>query len=158
MSWKDSCVAWLIGLVPLAAFAGPAAPAWATASDAPPADRFGGNLALVRPPTGYFRAEESGGRWWLLTPEGHGMILLGVNHLSEMKSPVVHARTVFSQRFGPDWPRVFAEVGRQCRAWGFNSTGFEAPKEMRATMPHIISTPFMAASFWQEPTTNRSLL
>jgi len=114
-------------------------------------DRFGGTESIVAEATGHFRLERIKARWWLITPEGHGMILLGVNHLSEMKDPAVHARTVLGQRFGSDWPRVFAEVERQCREWGFNSAGFEAPKEMRATMPYIISTPFMAASFWQEP-------
>lgn len=114
-------------------------------------DRFGGDRALHARATGQFRVEESGGRWWLITPEGHGMILLGVNHISEMRNPAVHARTVLGRPFGPDWPRVFAEVERQCREWGFNSAGFEAPKELRATMPYIISTPFMSASFWHEP-------
>lgn len=126
---------------------------WGSAFPAGPArtDRFGGDQARSARATGHFRVEESSGRWWLVTPEGHGMIALGVNHLGEMKHPAVHARTVFSRRFGQDWARVFGEVEQQCRSWGFNSAGFEAPKEMRGTMPYIISTPFMAASFWQEP-------
>ncbi len=126
---------------------------WGSAFPAGPAplDRFGGDRARPTRATGYFRLEESGARWWLVTPEGHGMIALGVNHLSEMKNAAAFAPTVFARRFGRDWPRVFAEVERQCRGWGFNSAGFEAPKEMRATMPYILSTPFMAASFWQDP-------
>ncbi len=144
---------WLILFITLLCLVYPGASALADAPAARPADRFGGDLGLVRQATGHFRVEEISDRWWVVTPEGHGMVLLGVNHLSEMKNAAVHARTVFAQRFGQDWPRVFAEVERQCRAWGFNSAGFEAPKEMRATMPYIVSTPFMAASFWQEPLT-----
>lgn len=145
--------AWLVSFVTMSGVAGAAVSALADVPLARPADRFGGNLDSVRQASGHFRVEESRGRWWVVTPEGHGMVLLGVNHLSEMKNPKVLAPTVLGQRFGQDWPRVFAEVERQCREWGFNSAGFEAPKEMRASMPYIISTPFMAASFWQEPLT-----
>lgn|GEM_PF-318050 len=141
---------WLVPLAAVLGIACAAAPVWASASATGPADRFGGGLGPIRQATGNFRVEEFSGRWWLVTPEGHGMILLGVNHLSEMKNPKVFGPTVLGQRFGQDWPRVFAEVERQCREWGFNSAGFEAPNELRAAMPYIISTPFMAASFWQE--------
>ena len=79
------------------------------------------------------------------------MIALGVNHLSEMKNAAVLAPTVFARRFGRDWSRVFAEVEEQCRGWGFNSAGFQTPVEMRGTMPYVISTSFVSASFWQDP-------
>ena len=114
-------------------------------------DCFGGDVALAMRSTGHFRLEEANGRWWLVTPEGHGMIALGVNHLSEMKNAAVIAPTVFARRFGRDWSRVFAEVEEQCRGWGFNSAGFQTPVEMRGTMPYVISTSFVSASFWQDP-------
>ncbi|MDP3072597.1 MAG: hypothetical protein Q8N18_20050 [Opitutaceae bacterium] len=138
-------------LVSLVSLAFPAGPGFAASSDAPPTDRFGGNLALVTRSTGHFRVEQSKGRWWLITPEGHRMVALGVNHLSEMKNAAIHSRTILAQRFGQNWPLVFAEVERQCRAWGFNCAGFQTPVEMRGTMPYVISTSFMAASFWQNP-------
>ncbi len=142
VAWLTSFLL-LVGCMLLLGSAFPAGPA--------PADRFGGDRALRARATGHFRLEETAGRWWLVTPEGHGMVALGVNHLSEMKNPAVHAPTVSARQFGEDWSRVFAEVGRQCRAWGFNAAGFQTPKEMRATMPYVISTSFMSASFWQEP-------
>ena len=52
----------------------------------PPAlklDRYGG---LVEGPvfgaTGFFRAEQREGRWWLVTPDGHGFFSLGIDVVS----------------------------------------------------------------------------
>ncbi|WP_418392251.1 hypothetical protein [Victivallis lenta] len=43
-------------------------------------DRFGGrrNSGLTFKATGFFRVEKSGGRWWLVTPEGNPFYLRGV--------------------------------------------------------------------------------
>lgn len=114
------------------------------------ADRFGGDTAWSVEATGSFRLQENRGRWWLITPEGHGLIALGLNHLNELKNPVDFSRTGFARRFGMDWPRVFAAVEEQIRGWGFNSAGFQAPPELRGTMPYILSTKFVDASFWHE--------
>lgn len=118
-----------------------------------PVDRFGGSTSWTSSATGDFRLEQTHDRWWLITPEGRGMIALGLNHISELKQPADYARTVFAQRYGTDWPRVFAEVEKQCREWGFNSAGFQAPPEMRATMPYILGTKFADVSFWLETLT-----
>lgn len=114
-------------------------------------DRFGAFAMPTTAATGHFRVEKIRDRWWLVTPEGHGMIVLGVNHLTEIKTAAAYPRTIFAQRFGKDWQRVFTEVERQCRAWGFNSAGFHTPEELRCTMPYIISTSFASASFWHDP-------
>lgn len=114
-------------------------------------DRFGGFDSLTVAATGHFRVAEGGDRWWLVTPEGHGMIALGVNHLTEVKTAAAYPRTIFAQRFGKDWPRVFSEVEKQCRGWGFNSAGFHTPEELRGAMPYVISTSFASASFWHDP-------
>ena len=46
-------------------------------------DRYGG---LLKGPsfdaTGYFRTEKRDGRWWLVTPEGHGFFSLGIDVVS----------------------------------------------------------------------------
>lgn len=116
-------------------------------------DRFGGSMSLPARASGHFRAERVGQRWWLITPEGHGMWALGLNHLSELKNPADYPRTQFAARLGHDWRRVFAEVEQQCRGWGFNCAGFQTPAEMCATMPYVLSTKFVDASFWLESLT-----
>jgi len=69
-------------------------------------DRFGGNTALTAKTTGGGRIEQIRNRSWFITPEGHGMVALGLNHISEMKNPADYPRTVFARKFGQDWPRV----------------------------------------------------
>ena len=49
-------------------------------AELPKTDRFGGLIDM--PPfiaTGFFRTERRDGRWWLVTPEGHGFFSLGVD-------------------------------------------------------------------------------
>jgi hypothetical protein len=43
-------------------------------------DRYGGRTDLpAMHATGWFHAQKQGGRWWLVTPEGHAFFSLGVN-------------------------------------------------------------------------------
>ena len=62
----------------------------------PPVDRYGG---LLEGPefaaTGFFRAEGRAGRWWLVTPEGHGFFSLGIDVIS----PDVGATLVEGREF-----------------------------------------------------------
>ncbi|MBP7141327.1 MAG: hypothetical protein KBA71_05425 [Opitutaceae bacterium] len=112
-------------------------------------DRFGGMTTWTVGTSDHFQLKEAHGRWWLITPGGRGMVALGLNHLNELKHPADYSRTLFARRLGTDWTRVFAEVEQQIRQWGFNSAGFLAPPEMRRLMPHVLSTRFIDASFWQ---------
>jgi hypothetical protein len=49
-------------------------------ADLPKTDRFGGLLDVPTfDVTGFFRTERRDGRWWLVTPEGHGFFSLGVD-------------------------------------------------------------------------------
>lgn len=45
-------------------------------------DRFGGWMGLKSEATGYFRAEEINGIWWLIDPEGNAFISKGVDNVS----------------------------------------------------------------------------
>lgn len=42
-------------------------------------DRYGGRLGVRLSATGWFHTQKSGGRWWLVTPDGHGFFSLGVD-------------------------------------------------------------------------------
>jgi hypothetical protein len=49
-------------------------------ANGPALDRFGGLLNGPKfKATGFFRSEKKTGRWWLVTPEGHGFFSLGVD-------------------------------------------------------------------------------
>jgi hypothetical protein len=114
-------------------------------------NRFGGLDAVTVKAPGRFALEKIRDRWWFVTPDGHAMIALGVNHLNEVRNAPEYPGTVLAQRFGKDWSRVHAEIESQIRSWGFNSAGFFPPQEMRRTMPYIVTTKFISASFWSEP-------
>jgi hypothetical protein len=59
-------------------------------------DRYGGLLKGPSfDPTGFFRAEWRAGRWWLVTPEGHGFFSLGI----DVVSPDVGATFVEGREF-----------------------------------------------------------
>ena len=70
-------------------------------------DRYGG---LLRGPdfaaTGFFRTEWRDGRWWLVTPEGHGFFSLGIDVVSpDVGATFVEERDfMFAQLPGPGNP------------------------------------------------------
>ncbi len=59
-------------------------------------DRYGGLLQGPSfHPTGFFRTERRNGRWWLVTPDGHGFFSLGI----DVVSPDVGATFVEGREF-----------------------------------------------------------
>ncbi len=88
-------------------------------------DRFGGNRQIKAEATGYFHVAQIGGRWWLVTPEGHGFISMGVNHfdLSALKySDNVH---IFRERYdSSDEEYIRKGIAAPLREWGFNTIGW----------------------------------
>lgn len=44
-------------------------------------DKYGGCKQIRREATGFFRVEQVNGRWLFITPEGHGYVALGANHV-----------------------------------------------------------------------------
>ena len=62
----------------------------------PPVDRYGGLLGGPSfAATGFFRTERRAGRWWLVTPEGHGFFSLGI----DVVSPDVGATFIEGREF-----------------------------------------------------------
>ncbi|MEM7699712.1 MAG: hypothetical protein AAF236_15060 [Verrucomicrobiota bacterium] len=46
-------------------------------------DQYGGLLAIKTEATGWFRTEKMQGRWVFVTPDGHGYLALGANHVGK---------------------------------------------------------------------------
>lgn len=74
------------------------------AQDSARHDRFGGLRALKFEATGLFRVERREGRWWFVTPEGHGWLGFGVNHVHSGWLLAPYNRAVWLQRFGAEKP------------------------------------------------------
>jgi len=88
-------------------------------------DRYGGTTATKTESTGFFHVAELNGRWWLVTPCGHGFISIGMNHLdlSALKYPDnLH---IFKDRYGGNTDRFIREgIAEPLKEWGFNTIGW----------------------------------
>ncbi len=99
-------------------------------------DRYGGTLALTGKKTGYFHVERLGGRWWIVTPEGHAFLSKGVCHVSYVAdhapslgySP--YAR-VTEAKYGSAKAWAKATAARM-KSWGLNTVGAWSSREMHA--------------------------
>jgi hypothetical protein len=99
-------------------------------------DRFGGARAIRREATGFFRVEPVGGRWLFVTPEGHGFLALGANHLG--KAMLTQARPVLD-RFDGDTGHAAAALLDEIRRLGLNAGDAYAPAwpPLRERLPWI---------------------
>jgi len=106
---------------------------WPSAPRTPPGscavsgfDRDGGYLGVDLGATGYFRTARYGGRWWLVTPEGHPFWSQGINHVAFDGTPdqygVAAYRDAVTAKYGTKAAWAAAQVSRM-RAWGYNTLG-----------------------------------
>ncbi len=79
-------------------------------------DRYGGFLDIQGKRTGFFHTERINDRWWLVTPDGHGFLGIGVNH--PMTSMSVGAITFAYGGSQDEWMR---DGIRKMRELGFAS-------------------------------------
>jgi hypothetical protein len=89
---------------------------------APQLDKFGGWLGGPKcsAGTGFFRAEKIGGRWWLVTPEGHVFLHVGVASVAPDSGPTFKAAFAKLYKDRADWARHTAAL---LHVNGFNGTG-----------------------------------
>lgn len=97
-------------------------------------DRYGGDRRVTAPATGFFRCELRGGRWWLITPEGHGFLSIGVSSLRPQGDHcprlgyAPYARTVAAKYTDhAAWARATLD---RLRAWGFNTVAGWSAEEL----------------------------
>ena len=109
----------------------------------PPRDVYGGATTIKAKATGYFRLEETGGRWFFITPEGHGYIPLGVNHLQSYfggsggKLRPGEPDLVADQDGGQP-QRAAERVEALLRDLEYNYAGYDAPELFRQRMPFSV--------------------
>jgi hypothetical protein len=59
----------------------------------PLGDRFGGLMSIPSfGATGFFRTERRDGRWWLVTPEGHGFFSIGIDAVAPSGATYIEGR------------------------------------------------------------------
>jgi hypothetical protein len=88
-------------------------------------DRYGGTEQLKFAGTGFFRAERSSSRWWLVDPDGGAFIQIGIAHADDSDLKYSHNVDVWRNKYGGSKDRWIKEgVARDFRAWGFNTIGW----------------------------------
>lgn len=118
-----------------------AAPAPAGTNDRDP---YGGWTQLRFEATGFFRAVERDGLWWLVTPAGHAFLSKGVNNVNFRgdHAPALgyapYQRAV-QAKYGSEEAWAQAVVAR-LRDWGFNTLGsWSSPSTFGHQMPYTIN-------------------
>ena len=103
-------------------------------------DASGGSTTIKTEATGWFRIQKVQQRWFFITPEGHGYLPLGVNHLRSYFNgeggrlrPV--ERDLVKAKHGGDAGAAAAHLEAMLRSWGFNYAGYDAPPSFRKRMP-----------------------
>ena len=99
----------------------------ASAQSAPDTDPYGGRTFAQWEATGFFRTHNDGARWWLVTPDGHPFLSIGVCAVRESGH---RARVLNYSPYERNVKRMYGTVARWCevtrerlRSWGFNSLG-----------------------------------
>ena len=90
-------------------------------------DPYGGDQRVSLDATGVFRTEKFCERWWLVTPEGHPFVSIGVNNVGPygdvgQQSGVAAYRETVEASYPSldDWADAAAE---RLTSWGFNTAG-----------------------------------
>jgi agarase len=118
-------------------------------------DRYGGWRAGAKAATGWFRTARSGGRWWLVDPEGHRFISVGVNAVSFRPDTIEGTnRSPYREAAAAKYGNQFAwakAVVQRLRGWGFNTLGGGSDPVLRGEgMPYVVLLDLSGAIDWGE--------
>lgn len=118
-----------------------------TAQDSVAVDSYGGMLSVEGTAQDYFTIQEINGRYCLVTPEGHGMLVLGVSHLGAVRE--VAPNNIFKSRYNNDWMAYSNEAEDNLRNWGFNALSYHTNAEMYNRMPGMLACYPINNSGWR---------
>ncbi|MGW5248374.1 hypothetical protein ACWEQN_31895 [Streptomyces sp. NPDC004129] len=87
-------------------------------------DNHGGTTEVTAAPTGFFRTEQVDGRWWIITPDGHGFFSLGLNHAEETDLKYPYNQDIWAERYGSRSTWIQQGPVRDLSSYGFNTLGW----------------------------------
>jgi hypothetical protein len=125
------------------------------AAQADDLDPYGGYTDIKGRKTGFFHTQEIGGRWWLVTPEGHGFFGIGLSHpvTSFSQGAVTFAYNGNQEAWLRDGIRKMRHLGYNC-VWsgpystervrlGFVDTDLAERVYREERIPHAIHVPLI---------------
>ena len=89
-------------------------------------DAYGGSTRVRWEATGWFRLQQNGGRFWLVTPEGHPFFNLGINHLTASWNNEQRADAELAKK-----------LIHKFRSWHFNTAGYGTSPPMMEHTPFV---------------------
>ncbi|GAB5562895.1 MAG: hypothetical protein SynsKO_45420 [Synoicihabitans sp.] len=103
-------------------------------------DRFGGLKAIKADATGFFRTEKIGDRWMFITPDGHGYLPLGANHIGRYLDEQAEDMGLMD-RVGGDRSKALHLLINEMKAMGLNSGEAYAPidPEIKSILPWVLN-------------------
>ncbi len=108
-------------------------------------DRYGGWKAIRFDASGFFRTHYDGQRWWLVTPEGHAFISIGVNNVTPYGDNIRGTGVQpYRQNVLAKYKSIEAWIPAardRLRQWGFNTLGCWSGSEIR-DMPRTVGLSF----------------
>jgi hypothetical protein len=102
-------------------------PSFPPPSALPALDAWGGRLDRSAAPSGAFRVEQRGGRWWMVDPDGHPVVLAGIDNIHHAVGGGSDPQLI--ARFGDlaGWARATMEL---LSGSGFNLIGSESDHQV----------------------------
>lgn len=100
---------------------------------------YGGNTEMHQPATGFFHTRSINGRWWMIDPHGHPVVVNAVNSIRIGKSAAAAASV--SERFGDKSHWCSATID-SLRSLGFNAAGSWSDTAALLAYNRSTTTPF----------------
>jgi agarase len=106
--------------------------------------------------TGYFRTAYVGGRWWLVTPDGHPFYSRGVDHVSaDPDTDRTTGQCPYCETIAAKYPSVDAWATTQVqrlRSWGFNTvSSWSDLDQFSSRMPYTDLLSMASGNDWFSP-------
>lgn len=111
-------------------------------------DRYGGYLTIKGTATGRFHLEVIDSRHFLVTPEGHGFVSIGVTHIGAVGRLDQSKYDYLIEKCGGNWDKVNADLSANFRKWGFNSLGYDSHWSTRKLLPYFAGCQPTKVSVW----------
>ena len=105
-------------------------------------DRYGGLTTVQFAATGFFRTEHDGERWWLVTPEGHAFLSVGVNSVGPAGDVERGTnRRPYQEKVAAKYASVDAwrdATEERFRAWGVNTIACWSGDTLSDRFPYTV--------------------
>lgn len=110
-------------------------------------DQYGGIKAVQSEATGFFRTEQVGNRWVLITPEGHPYLALGANHSGKFLQDSSQSAG-YRARFDGSMAEAQQHLAGLYRELGLNAGEAYPPHDpyLKTQLPYIAHIPYPTRS------------